>query len=62
MRVKVAPGRVVRLTARKNSSNRGGEYDLAELGLSPQECRAIADLDGVTEIKAAKAAAKDDAK
>jgi hypothetical protein len=52
MKIKVEPGRVVRLTATKNTSMRGGEYDLAPLKLSDEATKRILALDGVSEIKA----------
>lgn len=52
MKVKIEPGRVVRLAPRVNSSLRkGGVYDLDELGVDKDTQKAIAALDGVTEIK-----------
>jgi hypothetical protein len=53
MKVKIQPGRVVRLTPSVNSSlRRGGEYDLDALGVSPEQQKAILALEGVTEVKA----------
>lgn len=51
MKVKIAPGRVVRLTPRMNSSARtGGTFDLDKLGVPEEEQKAIADLDGVSVV------------
>jgi hypothetical protein len=51
MKITVEPGHVVRLSANKNSSSRGGTYDLAKLGLSEKECRRILACAGVSETK-----------
>lgn len=54
MKVKIEPGRVVRLTPKMNSSARkGGTFDLDALGVPAEEQKAIAALDGVTEIRSA---------
>ncbi len=54
MKVKIEPGRVVRLTPKMNSSARkGGTFDLDALGVPPEEQKAIAALEGVTEIRSA---------
>lgn len=52
MKVKIEPGRVVRITAKMNSSARkGGTFDLDALGVDKDTQKAIAALDGVTELK-----------
>lgn len=57
MKVKIEPGRVIRLTPKANSSARkGGVYDLDELGVDKETQKAIAALDGVTEVRGAAAA------
>lgn len=57
MKVKIEPGRVVRLTPKVNSSARkGGVFDLDELGVDKDTQKEIAALDGVTELKGAAAA------
>lgn len=57
MKVKIEPGRVVRLTPKMNSSARkGGVFDLDKLGVSKEDQDAIAALDGVTVLKGAAAA------
>lgn len=54
MKVKIEPGRVVRLTPKMNSSARqGGTFDLDALGVDKDTQKDIAALDGVTEVKAA---------
>lgn len=56
MKVKIQPGRVVRLTPKVNSSLRkGGTYDLDALGVPPEEQKQIAELDGVSIVKEAGA-------
>lgn len=53
MKIKVEPGRVIRLTSTKNTSSHGGEFDLAKLGLADKQIAAILKLDGVAEVKTA---------
>ncbi len=59
MKVKIEPGRVVRLTPKTNSSaRRGGTYDLDALGVPPEEQKAIAALEGVSEVKGSAKSSK----
>ena len=56
MKIKVEPGRVLRLTPRKNSSSRGGEYDLDKLGLSEEQQKELLACKGVSAIGSAQKA------
>ena len=57
MKIKVEPGRVIRLTPRTNTSlRRGGEYDLDALGVPPEQQKAILALEGVSQVKGSPAA------
>ena len=59
MKVKIEPGRVVRLTPKANSSARkGGIYDLDALGVPADEQKAIANLEGVSVVADPKASKK----
>jgi hypothetical protein len=58
VKIKIEPGHIVRLTARKNSSSRGCEIDLSGDEYSDADRKRILACKGVTAIAPSKAAAK----